>query len=182
MEALLTDTLGVSGKLYLRPPSQNAVFLNSHTSSVFLHSRKRPAPVTNTFFASRGSPLTRAFTFVGKFMHKGWYFFLHDFANGLINLRQLVIFFSWNSCSIVFLMNCSFSVVIEKQRKTNENWTGLRDQLINSLKVWRLQLTRIISRRLCLLSFLRSSISYALPSLIFKRDTDTFGAGPDFLS
>ena len=61
MEALPTDTL-VSGQLYLRPPSQNLVFLTSHTNSVFLHSRKRPAPVTGTFFASRPCPLTRAST------------------------------------------------------------------------------------------------------------------------
>ena len=34
---------------------------NSHTkSSVFSHSRKRPAPVMETFFASPGSPLKRA--------------------------------------------------------------------------------------------------------------------------
>ena len=35
---------------------------NSHTNSVFLHSRERPAPITETFFASRGYPLTRAST------------------------------------------------------------------------------------------------------------------------
>ena len=46
VEALLTDTL-VTGKLYFRPPSQNTVFLKSHTNSVFLHFRKRPAPVTD---------------------------------------------------------------------------------------------------------------------------------------
>ena len=60
LEALLTDTL-VSGQLYLRPPSQNPVFLNSETNSVFLHSRMRSAPVTSTVFTSRGRcPLTRA--------------------------------------------------------------------------------------------------------------------------
>ena len=59
VQALLMDTL-VRRKLYLRPPSQNAVFLNSHTNSVFLHSRKQPAPVTGNFFASWGCPLTRA--------------------------------------------------------------------------------------------------------------------------
>ena len=95
MQAFLTVTL-VKGQLYLRRPSQNPVFLNSHTNlacewhtfllahrnvpqrrwarrnvcrsqanttnSVFLHSRKRPpAPVTSTFFASRGwCPSTRA--------------------------------------------------------------------------------------------------------------------------
>ena len=53
------DTL-VSVQLYLRPPSQNLVFLTSHTDSVFLHSRKRPSPVTGTFFPSRGYSLTRA--------------------------------------------------------------------------------------------------------------------------
>ena len=51
-----------SGQLYLRPPSQNPVLLNSHTNSVFSHSRKRPAPVTDTFFASRGCLLMTAFT------------------------------------------------------------------------------------------------------------------------
>ena len=60
-EALLTDTL-VRGQLQSRPPSQNPVFLNSHTNSVFLHSRKRAAPGTGTFFASRGCLLTRAST------------------------------------------------------------------------------------------------------------------------
>ena len=48
----LTDTL-VSGLLYLRPPSQNPVFLNSHTNSVFLHFQLQlRTPVL--------SPLTRA--------------------------------------------------------------------------------------------------------------------------
>ena len=63
VEAPLTDTL-VSGQLYLRPPSQNPDLFNSHTNSVFSHSRKRPAPVTDTFFAPRGCPLTRASTVV----------------------------------------------------------------------------------------------------------------------
>ena len=44
VEAPLTDTL-VSGQLYLRPPSQNPVLLNSDTKSVFSRSRKGPAPV-----------------------------------------------------------------------------------------------------------------------------------------
>ena len=63
MEPLLTDTV-ISRQLHLRLPSQNPVhFPNSHTNSVFLHSRKRPAPaVTETFFASRGCPLTRIST------------------------------------------------------------------------------------------------------------------------
>ena len=62
VHALLTDTL-VSGKqLYLRPSSQNPVFLDSDTSSVFSHSRKRPATVMGTIFATRGCPLTRAST------------------------------------------------------------------------------------------------------------------------
>ena len=53
----------VCGQLSLQPPSQKPVFLNSHANSVFLHSRKRPAPVTDTFSASRGCPvLTRAST------------------------------------------------------------------------------------------------------------------------
>ena len=37
MEALLTDT-HVSGQLHLQPPSQNPIFDNSDTNSVFLHS------------------------------------------------------------------------------------------------------------------------------------------------
>ena len=43
-EALPTDSL-VSRQLFLQPPLQNSVFLNSHKNSVFLHSRKRPTPV-----------------------------------------------------------------------------------------------------------------------------------------
>lgn len=38
------------------------VFLNSYTESVFLHSRKQLAPVTDTFCASWGCLLTRAST------------------------------------------------------------------------------------------------------------------------
>ena len=44
----LTDTL-VSGQVYLRPLKQNPVFLRSHTNSVFLHSRKRPALVMSAY-------------------------------------------------------------------------------------------------------------------------------------
>ena len=58
---LLTDTR-VSRQRYLGPPSQYPVFLNSHTNSVLLHSRKRLAPRTDTIFASRGCPLTSAST------------------------------------------------------------------------------------------------------------------------
>ena len=61
VEAVVTDTL-VSKQLHLRPPLQNSVFLNSYTNPVFLHSRKRPGPGTNTFSASRKCPLTRAYT------------------------------------------------------------------------------------------------------------------------
>ena len=42
VEALVTDTL-VSGQLYLWPPCLKPRF-NSHTDSVFLHSRKRTFP------------------------------------------------------------------------------------------------------------------------------------------
>ena len=49
LEALLMDTF-ISGQLSLRPPSQNPIFLNSHTNSVFLHSRKWLALVMDTFF------------------------------------------------------------------------------------------------------------------------------------
>ena len=55
---------GLKGQLYLRPPAQNPVFLNSYTNSVFLHSRKRPAPVMDSFFSSRGFPRTRPSTVV----------------------------------------------------------------------------------------------------------------------
>ena len=61
MEAYLTDTL-ISRKLYLWPPSKNAILLHSHTNYVFLYSYKQPAAVTDTFFASRGCLLMRAFT------------------------------------------------------------------------------------------------------------------------
>ena len=73
VEALLTDTL-VSGKLFLRPPSQKPDYFNSHTNSVFLHSRKRPAPVTDTFFASGGCPLTTAST-VPLYASKDFFYF-----------------------------------------------------------------------------------------------------------
>ena len=53
IKAPLTDTLA-SGQLYLQPPSQNPVLLNSRTNSVFSHSRKRPAPVTDTFSRPEG--------------------------------------------------------------------------------------------------------------------------------
>ena len=42
VEVPLTDTL-VSGQLYLRPPCLKPCF-NSHTNSVFLHSRKQKFP------------------------------------------------------------------------------------------------------------------------------------------
>ena len=61
IETFLTDTL-VSGQLYLRTPSRNPVFLNSHTNAANLHSRKRSAPVTSTLFSSRGCLLTRTST------------------------------------------------------------------------------------------------------------------------
>ena len=61
MEALVTDTLE-SKQLHLRPPLQNSVFLNSYTNPVFLHSRKRPGPGTNTISASQKCPLKRAYT------------------------------------------------------------------------------------------------------------------------
>jgi len=59
VQAPLTDTL-VSGQLLLRPPSENPVFLNSHTNSVFLHFRKRQVEVMEILSASRECPLTRA--------------------------------------------------------------------------------------------------------------------------
>ena len=61
VEVLLTDTL-VGRQLFFRPPSQNPVLLNSHTNSVFFHSHKQPAPVTDTIFTSLGCLLTRTST------------------------------------------------------------------------------------------------------------------------
>ena len=61
VEALWTDTL-VSGQLYLWLPWQNPVWTLAHTNSVFTHCLKRPAPVADTFSASRGCPLTGALT------------------------------------------------------------------------------------------------------------------------
>ena len=52
---LLTGTL-VSGQFYLRLPSQDPVLLNSHTNSVFLHSRKGPAALTTPFSRPEGRP------------------------------------------------------------------------------------------------------------------------------
>ena len=60
MEALLTNVHYRKRTLYLRPPSQNPGSLNSDTNSVFSHSPRRSAPVSVTFFASRGCPLMRA--------------------------------------------------------------------------------------------------------------------------
>ena len=68
VEALLTDTL-VSGQLYWRPPLQSPVFPNSHPNFVFEQSRKRSDPVTDTFFACRGCPLTRAYTVAASVSH-----------------------------------------------------------------------------------------------------------------
>ena len=51
VEALPTYIL-VNEQLYLWLPSQDPVYLNSHTNSVFLHSHKWPAPVTDTFIMS----------------------------------------------------------------------------------------------------------------------------------
>ena len=56
VEVLVKDTV-VSGQVYLRSPSEIPVSLNSQTNSVFLHSRKRPAPSYGHFFESRGCPL-----------------------------------------------------------------------------------------------------------------------------
>ena len=67
VEALLLNT-PISGQLYFRPPLQNPVLLNSHTNSVFLHSHKRPAPVTDTFFTSQGCPLTKLPPYLKSFV------------------------------------------------------------------------------------------------------------------
>ena len=49
---------------YLRPPWQNPVWTLTHTNSVCTHSRKRPAPVADSFSAFRGCPLTGASTVI----------------------------------------------------------------------------------------------------------------------
>ena len=64
----VTETL-VSGQLYLRPSSQNSRFTQLPYKIFFLHSRKRPAPGTNTFFAAQGCPLKRSSTVLLKRIH-----------------------------------------------------------------------------------------------------------------
>ena len=59
VEALPKNTSRKRTSLLTGPPSQNLIFLNSHTKSEFLHSRKRSAPVSDTFFAYQGCPFTR---------------------------------------------------------------------------------------------------------------------------
>ena len=56
METFLTDTLVLSGQLYLRTPSQNSVFLNSHINSVYKIpvSGGRSAPITVTLSRPEG--------------------------------------------------------------------------------------------------------------------------------
>ena len=51
----------------LKLPPQNPIFVHSHTHSVFLHSLKWPALVTNILFTSRKCPLTKAST--GKMLY-----------------------------------------------------------------------------------------------------------------
>ena len=52
VESLVTHTL-VNGQLYLQLAALTSPhFLNSHTNSVFLHSHKWPAPVTDTCIMS----------------------------------------------------------------------------------------------------------------------------------
>lgn len=60
VEALLMDIL-VSGHLYLLPPSQNPVFLNSHTNSFYIVVSSQLQSM-ETFSASRGCLLMRAST------------------------------------------------------------------------------------------------------------------------
>ena len=43
----------VGGTALLMAAFTTPIFLNSHTNSVFLHSRKRPASITDNFFALR---------------------------------------------------------------------------------------------------------------------------------
>ena len=56
VETFLTDTLVLSGRLYLQTPSQNPVFLNSHINSVYKIpvSGGRSAPITVTLSRPEG--------------------------------------------------------------------------------------------------------------------------------
>lgn len=63
VETLLTDTL-VNGWLYLLPPSQNPFSLSCYSNSVFLHPRKRLAPVTHVFHALTVSACSTVVWFV----------------------------------------------------------------------------------------------------------------------
>ena len=58
MDTLVSEQL----YMYLRPPSQNPVFLNWHTNFVVLHFCEWRAPVVDTLFASQGCSLTGAST------------------------------------------------------------------------------------------------------------------------
>ena len=101
VEALLMDTL-VSGKLFLRPPSQKPDYFNSHTNSVFLHSRKRPAPVTDTFFASGGCPLTTASTVPALYASKEFFISVWKFFFTRYFLARIV--FPLNQSAEYFLL------------------------------------------------------------------------------
>ena len=57
--------------------TKTRLFQLSH-NSVFLHSRKRPAPVTDTFFASGGCPVTTAST-VPLYALKDFFYFSVEF-------------------------------------------------------------------------------------------------------
>ena len=87
MEALLTNVHYRKRTLYLRPPSQNPGSLNSDTNSVLSHSPRRSAPVSVTFFASRGCPLMRAsgsFHCISKLIVRGVFqtkYVLDNFLN-----------------------------------------------------------------------------------------------------
>lgn len=68
----------VGRQLDLWTPSQNPVFLDSHYYKlcIFVYSRKQPAAVTDTIFASQGCPLTRAYMYVIKLFGKVIEFYL----------------------------------------------------------------------------------------------------------
>ena len=62
--------------------TKTRLFQLSHKLCIFTASRKQPAPVTDTFFASRGCPLTRASTVplyaLKDFFISVWEFFFHQ--------------------------------------------------------------------------------------------------------
>ena len=80
--------------------TKTRLFQLSH-NSVFLHSRKRPAPVTDTFFASGGCPLTRAST-VPLYASKDFFISVWEFFFTRYFLARIV--FPLNQSAEYFLL------------------------------------------------------------------------------